>query len=100
MTTPLPATALLLSLALVLPGAAAAAEDPALLKDLTAVLQLLGMPCGQVTGVRRQADNDHFATCRNGRTYRVFVNSDGRAVAQRQFPPRSGRPTSAGPAPA
>jgi hypothetical protein len=100
MTLSARAAALLFPCAMLFSGQAAAAGDPALLKDLTAVMQLLGMPCGQVVSARKQADNDHIATCRNGRTYRVFVNANGRAVAQRQFPGAGARRTAGAPAPA
>jgi hypothetical protein len=63
---------------------APAAEDAALLRDLTSVIQLLGMPCGRVVSAKRQGDNDHVASCSNGSRYRVFVNAQGRAVAQKQ----------------
>jgi len=42
------------------------------------------LPCGPVVSARRQADNDHIATCKNGNRYRVFVNAEGRVVAQKQ----------------
>jgi hypothetical protein len=45
---------------------------------------LLGMPCGQVVAAERRAENDHIASCKNGNRYRVFVNPEGRAVAQKQ----------------
>ena len=61
-----------------------AADDAELLRDLTAVLALLGMPCGQVVGATRLADSDHVATCQDGNRYRVFVNADGRVVAAKQ----------------
>jgi len=61
-----------------------AAEDAALLKDLTAVINLLGLPCGQVVSAMRLNDNDHIATCRDGNRYRVFINAEGRVVAQKQ----------------
>ena len=61
-----------------------AADDVSLLKDLTAVIALLGMPCGEVVSATRLKDNDHIATCRNGNRYRVFVNAEGRVVAQKQ----------------
>lgn len=61
-----------------------AADDPALLKDLTSVIALLGLPCGQVVAATRLADNDHVATCENGARYRVFINAEGRVVAQKQ----------------
>ncbi|MGB5081762.1 MAG: hypothetical protein WBO23_13580 [Burkholderiales bacterium] len=75
---------LLLALAALFAGPSPAAEDAALLKDLTSVIALLGLPCGQVVGATRRADNDHVATCKDGNRYRVFVNAEGRAVAQKQ----------------
>ncbi len=64
--------------------AAVAADDPALLKDLTSVIALLGLPCGKVVAATRLGDNDHVATCENGTRYRVFINAEGRVVAQKQ----------------
>jgi len=61
-----------------------AADDVSRLKDLTAVIALLGLPCGQVVGATQLKDNDHIATCKDGNRYRVFVNSEGRVVAQKQ----------------
>ena len=63
---------------------ARAADDAALLKDLTSVIALLGLPCGQVVRATRLKDNDHIATCKDGNRYRVFVNPEGRVVAQKQ----------------
>jgi hypothetical protein len=82
--TPARALALIFPLAALFAGPSPAAEDAALLKDLTSVIMLLGMPCGQVVSATRQADNDHIASCKNGDRYRVFVNAQGRAVAQKQ----------------
>ena len=59
-----------------------AAEDAALLKDLTSVIALLGVPCGQVMSATKLKDNDHIATCKDGNRYRVFVNAEGRVVAE------------------
>ena len=78
------ASALTFPLAALCAGPAPAAEDAALLKDLTSVIALLGLPCGQVVSAKRQADNDHIASCKNGYRYRVFVNPEGRVVAQKQ----------------
>ncbi len=78
------ASALLFSLAALLPGPLPAAQEVTLLKDLTAVIMLLGMPCGEVVSATQQATNDHVASCKNGDRYRVFVNAEGRAVAQKQ----------------
>jgi hypothetical protein len=61
-----------------------AADDVSLLKDLTSVIALLGLPCGQVVSATRLKDNDHIATCRDGNRYRVFINAEGRVVAQKQ----------------
>jgi hypothetical protein len=73
----------MLSFAALLAGPSPAAEGVPLLKDLTSVIMLLGLPCGQVVGARRLADTDHIVTCQNGERYRVFVNA-GRVVAQKQ----------------
>jgi hypothetical protein len=78
------ASALTFALAALCAGPSPAAENAALLKDLTSVIALLGLPCGQVVSARRQADNDHVASCKNGYRYRVFVNPEGRVVAQKQ----------------
>jgi hypothetical protein len=65
-------------------GQSRAAEDAALLKDLTSVIALLGLPCGQVVSATRLKDNDHVATCKDGNRYHVFMNAEGRVVAQKQ----------------
>ncbi len=65
-------------------GPAQAAEDAALLKDMTSVIALLGLPCGQVVSVITKGENDHIATCQDGNRYRVFLNAEGRVVAQKQ----------------
>ena len=75
---------LIFAISAFLVGNARAAEDAALLKDLTAVIALLGLPCGQVVSATRSKDNDHVATCKDGNRYRVFVNAEGRVVAQKQ----------------
>jgi len=77
-------TAFILSFATAFAGPSKAAQDPALLKDLTSVIMLLGLPCDQVVSAKRQGDNDHIASCRNGNRYRVFINAEGRVVAQKR----------------
>ena len=62
---------------------AAAADDAALLKDLTSVITLLGLPCGQVVSAVPLKNDDHIATCQDGNRYRVFINAEGRVVAER-----------------
>jgi hypothetical protein len=83
MFAPTWAAALLFPLAMLFAAPAPAAEDPALLRDLTAVLMLLAKPCGDVVSAKRQSDNDHIATCKDGSRYRVFVDTAGRAAAQK-----------------
>ena len=61
-----------------------AADDPAFAKDMLATLSLLGLPCGQVVTVKRQGDSDYLVSCKDKNRYRVFVNSEGRVVAQKQ----------------
>jgi hypothetical protein len=73
----------LLSLALCA-GPSAAADDAALLKDLTTAIRVLGLPCGEVLSARRQAESDHIASCANGDRYRVFVTPQGRLTARKQ----------------
>ena len=65
-------------------GPALAADDPAVLKDLTAVIALQGQPCGQVVTATKQGENDYAVACKDGSKYRVFVNPDGRVVVQKQ----------------
>jgi len=61
-----------------------AADDVPLLNDLTAVIALLGLPCGQVVSATRLKDNDHIATCKDKNRYRVYMNAAGRVVAEKQ----------------
>ncbi len=65
-------------------GLSRAAEDVSLLKDMSSVIALLGLPCGQVVSVIKKGDNDHIATCKDGNRYRVFLNAEGRVVAEKQ----------------
>ena len=65
-------------------GPSFAADDASVRKDLTAVIALQGLPCGQVVSVVRQGENDYIASCQDGNRYRVFVSSEGRVVALKQ----------------
>jgi len=65
-------------------GPSFAADDASVLKDLTAVIALQALPCGQVVSVVRQGERDYIASCQDGNRYRVFVNSEGRVVALKQ----------------
>jgi hypothetical protein len=73
-----------LAVAAALVTSADAADDATVKKDLTAVIALQGLPCGQVTEVRTLGDNDYIASCQDGNRYHVFVNAQGRVVAQKQ----------------
>jgi hypothetical protein len=60
------------------------ADDEELKKDLTAVIALHGLPCGQVVAVTVQAENDFLASCKDGNRYRVYLNPAGRVVVEAQ----------------
>ena len=84
MITSARAAAIVFTIAALGAGPATAAADLALLKDLTAVVVLLGLPCDRVVSAARQADGSHIAVCRNGKRYRIFINAEGRVVALKQ----------------
>jgi BarA-like signal transduction histidine kinase len=63
-------------------GPSYAADD--LAKDLTSTIALLGLPCGQVVSAQKLKDNDYLALCKDKNRYRVFINAEGRVVAQKQ----------------
>lgn len=76
--------AVLVSVALLGVVPAWAADDAATRKDLTAVIALQGLPCGEVTAVQKHSDNDFVATCKDGNRYRVRLNEGGRVVVEKQ----------------
>ena len=59
-------------------------DEEALKKDLTAVIALHGLPCGQVVTVRVLAESDYAASCKDGNKYRVYMNAGGRVVVEKQ----------------
>ena len=65
-------------------GPSLAADDVTVLKDLTAVIALQALPCGQVVSVVRQGESDYITSCQDGNHYRVFINTEGRVVALKQ----------------
>lgn len=73
-----------LAIALAALGASEALAADALSKDLTSTIALLGLPCGQVVSAKRLGENDYLATCSDKNRYRVYVNAQGRVVAQKQ----------------
>jgi hypothetical protein len=62
----------------------ALAQQSAVLKDLTAVIALQGLPCGQVVAATKQGETDYIASCQDGNRYRVFTNKEGRVLVQKQ----------------
>ncbi len=78
------AGALIVATATLFAAPTLAADDPAVLKDLAAVIALQGQPCGQVLTATKQGDNDYIVACKDGSRYRVFVNAEGRVVVQKQ----------------
>ena len=73
----------LLALALVA-APSFAQDDEALRKDLTAVIALQGLPCGEVIAVTVQAESDFAVTCKDTNKYRVYLNAAGRVVVDKQ----------------
>jgi hypothetical protein len=61
-----------------------AQDDEALKKDLTAVIALHGLPCGEVVAVKVQAQNDYVASCKDGNRYHVYENDKGRVMVDKQ----------------
>jgi hypothetical protein len=61
-----------------------AEDEEALKKDLTAVIALHGLPCGQVVTVKVLAESDYAASCKDGNKYRVYMNTGGRVVVEKQ----------------
>lgn len=61
-----------------------AADDEALKKDLTAVIALQGLPCGEVVAVTVQAENDYAVSCKDDNKYRVYLNDVGRVVVEKR----------------
>lgn len=78
------ASALALALTVAFAVPTRADDDEALRKDLTAVIALHGLPCGEVIAVKVQAENDYAASCKDGNKYHVYLNAVGRVVVERQ----------------
>jgi BarA-like signal transduction histidine kinase len=82
MRKPINGWMLAVALSAFLSGPSIAADE--LAKDLTSTIALLGLPCGQVVAAQRLKDNDYIATCKDKNRYHVFVNAQGRVVAEKQ----------------
>ena len=66
------------------PSFAAQDDEAALKKDLTAVIALHGLPCGEVVSVTVLAKNDYAASCKDGNKYRVYENAEGRVIVEKR----------------
>lgn len=78
-------TALVFSLfVLAAPLVAQQQDTDELKKDLTAVIALQGMPCGEVTSVTVLKQNDYAASCKDGNKYRVYENDKGRIIVEKR----------------
>jgi len=84
MSKPVTVCALTISMTVFFTGVSLAADDAATRKDLTAVIALHGLPCGEVVSVKTQGDNDHMVTCKDKNRYHIFINSAGRVVVEKQ----------------
>lgn len=60
------------------------AAEVSQLKDLTSVIALLALPCGEVVSATETKTKEHMAVCKDGNRYRVYLNPEGRVVAQKQ----------------
>lgn len=70
--------------ALLLPALTALAQDDdaKVRKDLATVIALQGKPCGKVTQLKRNAENDYTVTCESGNRYRVRIGANDRVVIE------------------
>jgi len=73
-----------LLLAAFLAGPSFAAKEETLKKDMASVIALQGLPCGQVDAVKVNAENDYTCRCKDGNRYRVYVNTAGRVIVEKQ----------------
>lgn len=68
----------------VLAGALAlvsAAEDPGVLKELTAVIDGQQLSCGKVVHFDTQGERDYLVHCQDGSIYQVGAGPQGKLVA-------------------
>jgi hypothetical protein len=78
-----PILGMAMAMAMAVLATSALAAD-ALTKDLTSTIALLGLPCGEVVSAKKVGEHDYIATCKDKNRYRVFVNAQGRVVAEKQ----------------
>ena len=61
-----------------------APDEEALKKDLTAVIALQGLPCGEVVAVTVEAEDDYNVSCKDDNRYRVYLSAAGRVVVEKR----------------
>jgi general stress protein CsbA len=59
-------------------------DSPAIMRDLTAVIQLDGKPCGQVVRFQRVRENEYIVFCQDGNRYRVLKDAEGRVTVEKR----------------
>jgi len=57
-------------------------DDAKVRRDLATVITLQGKPCGKVTQLKRNAENDYTVTCESGNRYRVRIGANDRVVIE------------------
>ena len=72
-----------LLMAVFLAGPALAVDEEELKKDLTAVIALQGLPCGEVVTVTVQAEDDYAVSCKDDNKYHVYLNATGRVIVEK-----------------
>jgi len=60
---------------------ARAADDAALEKELTGVLDTKHLPCGKIVHVSTQSNRDYLVACKDGSNYQIIADSQGQLVA-------------------
>lgn len=79
------AASALLAIAASAPGTDQDRKHNALVKkDLFAVITLQGHDCGKVVTFERQNKDDYVATCKNGKSFRIYVVPEGRVAVDKQ----------------
>jgi hypothetical protein len=59
---------------------ALAAPDPALSKELIALIVSQALPCGKIVKIDTQADRDYLVTCQNESSYEINSDAQGKLV--------------------
>jgi hypothetical protein len=55
-------------------------------KDLRATIALQGQRCDAVAKTQRNADSDYTVSCKDGNSYHIFIDPQGRVVVKKLSP--------------